>query len=404
MSTVTIDEVRQASFRGATFLLSGDATTEGGRKLVTHEYPNTDRRVVEDMGRQQRTFTLSGTVTTRAQLDALVKALESSGSGTLVHPFRGNFKVAAQPYQLTENVTDLGIATFRMSFIVTDEPVYPATAGAGPALIQQQVDTTLAAVQDGIAATFNATGSGVNYEAAQADLTNLAGTMSTVVVGIGTASDVISDYQRTVTAFQQGITANILNPTNLASSMVSMLSSVGLVAQDTASQVTLLSRLWEYGATAVRTAPTTFQRIQRMRNQAVVNNSVRASAIAQAYGAAVTEIFVSDLALENREKQLDAAYQSLLADTSLAGIDKNPSGLSDTVLQALYDLRAEVQTYFDSATVNAYKLATVRVAEQPASIVAFNQYGSLDHLDDFIAINAIHDVSFVSGNVQVTTP
>ena len=56
-----LENLNVASFRGARFLIKSHSTS-GGRKTVNHEYPNSDRRFVEDLGELQETFSIQGII------------------------------------------------------------------------------------------------------------------------------------------------------------------------------------------------------------------------------------------------------------------------------------------------------------------------------------------------------
>ena len=121
------DELQSASFKGVSFLVES-TTTNAGRKTVTHEYPNTNIRFVEDLGESQEVYQITGIITGTDYIqnrDALIAALKSAGRGELVHPFFGSVQVTAKPYSLSENMTNLGIARFSMTFEKSDDSIYP---------------------------------------------------------------------------------------------------------------------------------------------------------------------------------------------------------------------------------------------------------------------------------------
>ena len=110
----TQDLLQKASFRGAEFFVDSASTT-GGRKTVTHEFPNTDRRYIQDMGLKQRSFTVEAIITGSgaeyfSKRDALLNALETEGPGILVHPFYGQVSVVNDPYRLEEEISSIGRA------------------------------------------------------------------------------------------------------------------------------------------------------------------------------------------------------------------------------------------------------------------------------------------------------
>lgn len=121
-------KLRKASFRGVKFGVT-DAEGEGGRRTVTHEFPQRDLPYVEDMGLATAKFTLQAFVVGSDYMDKrdkLKAALEKPGVGTLVHPWLGELQVAqGGPYKLRETAQDGGMAVFTLSFVRSDAPSSP---------------------------------------------------------------------------------------------------------------------------------------------------------------------------------------------------------------------------------------------------------------------------------------
>jgi prophage DNA circulation protein len=149
------EELFPASFRGIPFLFT-DTSRSGGRKTVTHEYPNRNRRYIEDMGKSVPVYSITAIISPTPPLayknaplaavaskdgqgnftistisaiqqetymkkrNAFINALETAGSGILVHPFYGSLKVCVLKYTVNESTRTLGVATFAIEFAETD--------------------------------------------------------------------------------------------------------------------------------------------------------------------------------------------------------------------------------------------------------------------------------------------
>lgn len=80
--------LRQASYKGIAFEVDSDSRTVG-RRIVTHEYPSSERWDNEDLGRARKLASVTGYVfgdDADAQADRLLRACEAPGAGTLVLP------------------------------------------------------------------------------------------------------------------------------------------------------------------------------------------------------------------------------------------------------------------------------------------------------------------------------
>ena len=117
MSSLTIWENYQtASFRDVAFILNNEETHDG-RKTVSHEFVNSDRRFVEDLGRMPTVFRIEGFVhgvPGFSERDALKQALNKKGVGRLIHPVYGSVDVVAESYTVASTMKSAGRFNFRM--------------------------------------------------------------------------------------------------------------------------------------------------------------------------------------------------------------------------------------------------------------------------------------------------
>lgn len=114
-------DYRPGKFRGIEFNLETSSAT-GGRRTVLNEFPLRDEATTEDMGRRARQFSLDMVFIGPDYMkrrDAMLKALEEHGTGTLIHPFRGEFTVAVMgEYRCEERTTSGGgKATISQTFV-----------------------------------------------------------------------------------------------------------------------------------------------------------------------------------------------------------------------------------------------------------------------------------------------
>jgi prophage DNA circulation protein len=145
---------RPAKYKGATFHVE-DGGKGSGRRIALHEYPKKDGGYAEDMGRRIIVFDLVGYIIEadrqlgwdyRGPRDALIRALESAGPGTLVHPtLRGadnDLQCICERYSFRESRERGGYAIFEMRFVE-----------AGQAASQTTTQNTAANVSNAAAAS-----------------------------------------------------------------------------------------------------------------------------------------------------------------------------------------------------------------------------------------------------------
>jgi hypothetical protein len=124
------DDLLPASFRGAEFFYR-DVGREGGRRLANHEFPLRDDNFLEDMGKRAKVHRVQAYVLGNdymAARDALEAALDEEGSGTFVHPFKGNLTVGCPSYSITERDEEGGIAFFEIVFVEAGSQPSPTSS------------------------------------------------------------------------------------------------------------------------------------------------------------------------------------------------------------------------------------------------------------------------------------
>lgn len=79
------------------------------------------------------------------------------------------------------------------------------------------------------------------------------------------------------------------------------------------------------------------------------------------------------------------------------------SGLSQTTLNDLQDLRVTVQQFFDTEKLNAKQIISVQTQELPARIIAFQYYGNSELGSNIAELNNEINVSNLKGNIDILT-
>ncbi|MBI3452932.1 MAG: DNA circularization N-terminal domain-containing protein, partial [Rhodospirillales bacterium] len=136
------DQLRVASFRGVRFHIE-DVAGEGGRRAQVVEYPLRDEPFVEDLGRKARRYRLAAYVLGPdygGARDALIKACEESGPGTLIHPFQGEIRAVCDALSYAESRDRGGHCRFDLSFVEAGAASAPADSPATQYVARQSAD------------------------------------------------------------------------------------------------------------------------------------------------------------------------------------------------------------------------------------------------------------------------
>jgi prophage DNA circulation protein len=195
------DGVFQGRFRSASFNYE-DTGLSGGRRVAKHLFPKRDTAEGEDMGRQDRSFTLSVFIVspdfaTYTQLKtALIAACETKGPGTLIHPTMGTMNVWCEGYSVAESVEEMGRCNFQLKF--WDPGTKTFTAGALAPNQAVAVDSAASALSlaalDAFAAIFS------TLDTIAAVMASVLGQIEALAAIYGLVSTAIAIAQSTPTA------------------------------------------------------------------------------------------------------------------------------------------------------------------------------------------------------------
>lgn len=120
------DRWQDASFRGIPFLTE-NLSTEIGRRTIVHEYPYQDVPSTEDMGQKARKYTVNAYVLGDdhdLQRNRLIKAIETKGTGDLIHPEYGLQTVTIESCTVATNEQQR-ITRFALVFVQAGKIRFP---------------------------------------------------------------------------------------------------------------------------------------------------------------------------------------------------------------------------------------------------------------------------------------
>lgn len=397
------DNMKPASFKGVPFEIEQHSLS-GGRRTISHEYPQRDIPFVEDMGMKQRAFNISAFVIGEnymAVRDRLIKALETKGSGVLVHPYLGTMTVTAEGYSMDETMSDGGMATFNIDFVQSEQVKYPEnainpatkinTAGQGAiaksavladktiktSFMPSDVLTQLALISAEIAKRMLEEGMNINR--------------SKVVptVGISGRISEIDNYLKEANRIVNNAVAYAVKPASLVYQFTNILSRIPTIVDTPLSAVRTYVRLFDYvfNYFGLLSWIQTSSGAQQMKNAQSLRDSVLVS-------------IVSSAALTATEIEFETNQQAYEVRNSLtAMIDSLLNMITDDgVYEQVFDLKSSTVIAIPPEGVRLQDVLYVQVNEPMPSLVFVNdQYGDIDNEEDFILRNKIQNPWIVPG-------
>ena len=154
------NRLRKGKFRNVRFFILKDGSTTGGRKTITHEYVNSDRRFVEDLGKLKYSYSLEIYVENNNgsnERDNLERALNRKGTGKLIHPFRGSKTVSVIGWTAVEK---FGWVEYNVSFVESNTSVLPQQELGNKSLLDRLKNGIKALQETKVGSVFKVVGKG----------------------------------------------------------------------------------------------------------------------------------------------------------------------------------------------------------------------------------------------------
>lgn len=385
------ERLQQAAFRNVPFQVER-AGLSGGRRLAVHEYPLRDLPFAEDLGRDARGYHVEAYVLASAidgngergsdymaARDALIAALESGdGPGTLVHPYLGRMQVVVRGYRLSESTREGGIARFSIAFMEAGEATQPGAATVTPSIVDERSDALVEAAAEDFKSWWNVDGLPLDFVT---DLEEeLDRTLSGLTKLVGNITGPIADAIRA--------------PGNMAAAIIGALGQIQAIASEPLGALGMYESLFSAGDSSPSIPTTTSTRKQQAQSAGALHRMVQRVAVAEASRQSALAAYPArNDALAVRERLTDAIDAQVEAVDPVYG-----RPVSDTVYQALTDLRAAVA---EDLRVRGAKLPSVRTVTTattlPALVVAHQVHGDASRYQEICDRNGIRHPGFVPG-------
>ena len=390
------DILLPCSFKGVPFYFKRH-DVEGGRKTVIQEFPDSDRRYIQDLGKLNKSFSITGFTTGQdlfylIERDALIFVLESSGPGILTHPYFGAISVTALNYSLYEENTNQGIATFQINFSVSQTNLTPSVTSNVLGIITEYGLATIDLIASNVNSGYKVSQAYPNnYFDAATKIIDLGVLFGTNVSLLNSNPDNIDNFNSTLISYNENAITYTSNPQELSFAITNLFAQANTLPLDAKSSVNFFQLFFNFGEDDPFLPTITAQQQERQKNRDLLNVIVQLSALCYAYmnASLIGYTTTNDIALI--ESILEVEYERV---TTFGNIDP-------TVFNTLQNLRATMFDFFKNAEIAAFKIAEVETKEMPIQVFTYQYYGTLDQNQNLIDLNGINDTSFIPTTMEV---
>ena len=400
------EDLQTASYRGVEWFVSS-TTTAGGRKVSRKQFVSSDLELIEDLGKKQREFTITGVIAARRNNEGkeilsykearstLLEALEKGGTGVLVHPFFGRLNnIAVITFSLNEKMDSLGESSINITFGISNSDGQPQTSRPILGGISNKNDEVTEKATGVIAAIFKVTSTFTgNFQDGIDKLNEFIDTVRTATDPIALVADKVDAFNKEVSDFTTNISSLVNNPTDLSESIGNILSTMGALYATPEATLDAFKGLFDYGDGDTVINQTTSSLIERELNRDTLNSTVQAQALGFAYLNAAERVYTSVEEVNQISQDLETQYQKILV-----------SGVLDSdVVEALTEMRISVSEFFDDQRISAPQVFTVNTPLTSARLLAYQYYGVSTLGDTIALLNNADDPTCLEGDVKILT-
>jgi prophage DNA circulation protein len=372
------DKLLPASFKGIPFLVRNEVLSEGGRRIILHEYPNSSQRYVEDQGKLPPKFSVTAFVSGEDFLERaeqLERALQEKGKGRLVMPTFGAKKLFAMPYRKDASQREVGEIRFELEFVEGRTTSGPSKSLKNSQTVFTQGDNARSLLESSLDTAWIEPEDSSNVITAQFDLEQFVDSISILTTVVSNVADIDS----TTNYIKSNLASLVRTGEDLAASFVGDLwqkVSVGLSggqAIETLIELTKFGSELSLSLSDIKNASsldlddedsddiplwdeTTALRITRNQNRLSLINTGRVAALVTAYEQAADKTYDTDEEIDSIREALEKEHQRLMR------VDTEDSTLIQSdpdIRRAVEDIRLSVLDVLDQKEQSVFKLTNI---------------------------------------------
>lgn len=391
--SIVLDSLYPSSFKGVPFFyISGDTT--GGRKTIEHNYPNKDDRKIEDLGLDLGKFTIRGIIKGRFYTEeklALETVLNSSESGILIHPFRGILNVVAESFTVSENINEVGIAYYTMTFSEVRENNFPIPSGNNVSTIVNEFNSIYNNVKDEFNNDYNAS-TNRNITSSATQILSLANALDDISKNVESNEESAKDFNSRLQIFNTN-SIFIASSDDIGNQLADLIFNFDSLASESQDRLDSSRKLIGFGKNDEFLNLDTIEINERNQNKKLINGLTNGLAFANMCDSA------KNIDYEN-EEDLDSVLLSLEnAFDEIEQADYND--FMNDFFSNLITIRNQIRIFLEQTRITINKIIEIETPKLPMNVIAYKYYGNTEENQSLIQLNNITNPSFVSGTVKI---
>lgn len=387
-----INQLLYAEFEGVSFLCPSDSV-DRGKKVVYHEYPNSDVRYIEELGKLPPTFNLTAIIHGPDAINRrflLEGKLEKEGRGLLVHPIYGRINVVATTFSISSNQTDIGKFVFQIVFSQSRENITPLPQTPTAAEVSSRAELAREKINDALENTYKPPSTVSNFVAAKNTAENI---FRAVKGSVDTVADKTAEGAANFSRQYRNVTNNISSIVssaqeirqNITTFYAAMLDAPVFVEQ----LIDAFDNLLEYPLTVATTSTLTNNQFERQQNDIALIEHMKINALIGSYESKSHKDFVTDDNLTIARQALDDYFKELFTQTNndIERIGFTSIANDPEVIAAISDLRTTARQVFDDKEKVVFRIVDISPGKTSIALATYRYYGNLELIQQMVDLN-----------------
>jgi hypothetical protein len=410
------EELQQASFRDVPFLFR-DESKDGGKKIVTHEYPFANRRFTEELGELPPTFRMQaiiyGSIQDRLNFE---RVLTLPGLGKLVHPVYGDIQVKATTYSVNSSQATVGEFRFSVNFEASEANITAEPTSTTKENVSERAALARLSLYQAMQGMYVEPRSSFEAQKSRNKLIDATETLMDLIDTIATPdaeAKAIFNQQINTTLASAG------NYVQTAAQVTSGISDCFDAALAVVETPDILLEQWtqalgfgylinpsQYFGTFGRDSGLNVGKINTVKrknaetNRQIFNEYFRAQALINLYEAAAYKDFRTDVELNETMDALSTAYRLQFQD----GYEVDPAitliSNDQDMRDKLLILRSNAVSTYNEKLQNAWHIVDIDPGISSMPLTTYRYYGDLGNLELLSELNKEDKVSYVSHGIK----
>lgn len=391
MTLFNQSRTKTATFRKANFIFV-DSSIKGGIKFAEYEYPNNNRRDLEQLGGMLKKITINGLIDCNVNYkkrDKLQKIFDEPKAGILSLPFYKKMYGYITEYSFNDNNNAVGQTSFTCEFVEVSKDKKNKKTGKG--FLANLKSKILGKYEEQFDKAWKAVVKvKEKFDSAVETVKNVANKMNQVASSIAGVGDSLGDFSSSVNEIINSANNIVKAPKALFSNFKIAFDNLGVAYNSSKDLFNVCKNLFGIDEKDRTQIGNSIVSEDIRNNQNLINQAIRINALTLAYQTAV------DIDYSNTQ-EINDVIASLENGFSLIDLS-----IDREIIDLLHSLR-----YNTINELNQLRLSVPNVIEyevknpMPLINILFTLYGNDDNKDTIIAINNFQDTSSIVGNIKV---